>query len=48
MQQRGQCLNRPRKKKLLDPFSKERTDPCSLVWTVTWLSDLEVSSCPLL
>src|SRR5580693_5503606 len=48
MQQRGQRFNGPWKETLLDAFGKERTDPCSLVWTVTRLSDLEISSCPLL
>jgi hypothetical protein len=48
VEKRGQCFDRPWKETLLDTFGKERTDPCSLVWTVTRLSDLEISSCPLL
>ena len=48
VEKRGQCLDYPLKKKLVNSFSKERTDSRSLMRTVTWLSDPDISSCPLL
>ena len=48
MEKCGQRFNRPWKETFLDALGKERTDPCSLVWTVPRLSNLEISSCPLL
>ena len=43
-----QCFDCPWKEKLLNTFGKECTDPCSPVWTVARLSDLQISSSPLL
>ena len=44
----GQGIDGPWQETLLDAFGKESTDSCSLVWSVSRLSDLEISSCPLL
>ena len=48
VEERGQRIDGPWKETLLDAFSEERTDTRSLVWLVSRLSDLEISSCPLL
>ena len=48
VEERRQGIDGPWKETLLDAFSKERTDARSLVWLVSRLSDLEISSCPLL
>ena len=48
VKKRGQGIDGPRKETLLDAFGKKRTDTRSLVWLVSRLSDLEISSCPLL
>ena len=48
MEKSWQYFDRPWKETFLDAFCKERTDPCSLVWTVARLGNLEVSSSPLL
>ena len=48
MEKGWQHFDRPWKETLLDAFGKESTDPRPLVWTVTWLSDLDISSRPLL
>ena len=48
VEKRGQCLDCPWEEKLLNSFGEEGTDSSSLVWTVTQVSDLEISSCPLL
>ena len=48
VEKRGQGIDGPRKKTLRDAFGKKRTDARSLVWTISGLSDLEISSCPLL
>ena len=43
MEKCGQCFKRPRDVKPLDAFGKECTNPRSLVRTVIWLGDLEIS-----
>ena len=48
VEERGQGIDGPWQETLLDAFSEERTDACALVWLVSRLSDLEISSCPLL
>ena len=48
VEKRGQGIDGPRQETLLDAFGKKRTDACALVWLVSRLSDLEISSCPLL
>ena len=48
MQKRGQGIDSPWQETLLDAFGKKRTDARSLVGTISRLSDLEISSCPLL
>ena len=48
VKKRGQGIDSPWKETLLDAFGKKRTDACALVWLVSRLSDLEISSCPLL
>ena len=48
MEKRGQCIDGPWQETLIDAFGEERSDTCSLVRTVSRLSDLEISSGPLL
>ena len=48
VEKRGQGIDSPWKQTLLHAFGKKRTDACSLVRLVSRLSDLEISSCPLL
>ena len=48
MKKRGQGIDGPWQETLVDAFGKERSDTCSLVRTVSRLSDLEISSGPLL
>ena len=48
VEKRGQGIDGPWKETLLDAFCKKSTDARSLVWLVSRLSDLEISSCPLL
>ena len=43
----GHGLNGPWQETPIDTFGKERTDPRSLIWTVSRLSDPKISSCPL-
>ena len=44
----GQGIDGPWQETLLHTFGEERTNTRSLVWLVSRLSDLEISSCPLL
>ena len=48
VKKRGQGIDGPWKETLLDAFCKKSTDARPLVWLVSRLSDLEISSCPLL
>ena len=48
VEKRGQSIDGPRQETLFDAFGKKRTNACALVWLVSRLSDLEISSCPLL
>ena len=48
VEKRGQGINGPWQETLLDTFGKKCTDARSLVWAVSRLSNLEISSCPLL
>ena len=48
VEKRGQGIDGPWKETLLDAFCEKRADARSLVWLVSRLSDLEISSCPLL
>jgi hypothetical protein len=48
VKKRGQGIDSPWKETLLDAFCEKRADARSLVWLVSRLSDLEISSCPLL
>ena len=48
VEKRRQGIDGPWKETLLDAFGKKRTDARPLMWLVSRLSDLEISSCPLL
>ena len=48
VEKRGQRIDGPWQETLLHTFGEERTNARSLVWLVSRLSDLEISSCPLL
>ena len=48
VEKRGQRIDGPWQETLLDAFGKECANTRSLVWLVSRLSDLEISSCPLL
>ena len=44
----GQQFDCPWKEKFINTFGKEGANPGTLVWSVTRLSDFDISSCPLL
>jgi hypothetical protein len=48
MEEGGQRLDRPRDAQLNKTFSKKRANPGSFMWSVPQLSNLDVSTYPML